>query len=261
MKRWEPTYATYLNETVGKALNISFEAVPMNFAETFDLVGSKAIDFIYTNPSAFSCVESEYGVAPIVSLRNFRKGFTLNQFGGTIFTRSNRTDINTIHDLRDKIVEAVSITGLGACQMQWRLMIEKGINFLVDPAQVVFAFNQKKIVRDVIAGNADVGFVRTDMAEGMDSAGEINISDIKVIEPIDLGDFPFPSSTILYPEWCLGALPHTSTEVSTAVAQALMQLNSTHYAAKAGSYSTWDAPLSYMPLRDMQQALVIASAG
>ena len=59
-------------------------------------------------------------------------------------------------------------------------MIEKGINFLVDPAQVVFAFNQKKIVRDVIAGNADVGFVRTDMAEGMDSAGEINISDIKV---------------------------------------------------------------------------------
>ena len=81
-------------------------------------VGSKAIDFIYTNPSAFSCVESEYGVAPIVSLRNFRKGFTLNQFGGTIFTRSNRTDINTIHDLRDKIVEAVSITGLGACQMQ-----------------------------------------------------------------------------------------------------------------------------------------------
>ena len=79
------------------------------------------------------------------------------------------------------------------------------------------------------------------------------VSRPQVIEPIDLGDFPFPSSTILYPEWCLGALPHTSTEVSTAVAQALMQLNSTHYAAKAGSYSTWDAPLSYMPLRDMQQ--------
>ena len=43
MKRWEPTYATYLNETVGKALNISFEAVPMNFAETFDLVRLHAI--------------------------------------------------------------------------------------------------------------------------------------------------------------------------------------------------------------------------
>ena len=180
MTRFSPTFATYLNETVGARYNITFEAVPMNFEDTFDFVENRKIDFIYTNPSAFSCVESEFGVAPIVSLRNFRLGHTLNQFGGTIFTRAERGDINSIYDLKDKIVEAVSITGLGACQMQWRLMTEKGMNFLMDPAQIIFAFNQKTIVKDVLSGRADVGFVRTDLAEGLQAQGKIDLADIKV---------------------------------------------------------------------------------
>lgn len=36
-------------------------------------------------------------------------------------------------------MEAVSITGLGACQMQWRLMVDKGMNLLTDPKQVSVA--------------------------------------------------------------------------------------------------------------------------
>ena len=54
-------------------------------------------------PSAFSCVESEFGVASIVSLRNFRLGNQLNQFGGIIFTAAHRTDINSIYDLKGKV--------------------------------------------------------------------------------------------------------------------------------------------------------------
>ena len=78
---------------------------------------------------------------------------------------------------------------------------------------------------------------------------------LQVIDPLDIPSFPFQTSTILYPEWCLGALPHVNHQVAKAVAEALMQLNSTHYAAEAGTYSTWDPPLSYMPLREMQEKL------
>ena len=35
----------------------------------------------------------------------------------------------------------------------------------------------------------------------------------------------------------------------------MMLINNTHPAAVAGTYSTWQAPISYMPLRDMQEDL------
>ena len=57
-----------------------------------------------------------------------------------------------------------------------------------------FAYNQKKIVKDVISGAVDIGFVRTDLYETMELNGEIESGLIKVLEPKDLGPnstFPF----------------------------------------------------------------------
>ena len=262
ISRFGPTFSDFLTNEVGPCFDppLTFEAVPLNFSSTFTLVENKGVDFIYTNPSAFSCLDSEFRVSAILTLRNFRQGNELTQFGGIVFTRSNNTDITRLEDLRGKIVEAVSISGLGAAQMQWKLMTEKGLSLMTDPAQVRFAFNQKKIVHDVRRGAADVGFVRTDMIEGMDANGETNISWFKVIDKINatLGDgtpFPFQTSTELYPEWSLGALAHADWKVVEEVSKAMMLINNTHPAAVAGTYSTWQAPISYMPLRDMQEDL------
>jgi len=287
-----------------------------------------------------------------VTLRNLRQGKALNEFGSIIFTRKDRDDINTIADLKGKTISAVSITGLGACQMQWRQMIEKGMEFLLDPKMVIFTKNQRKSVADVVAGIADVGFVRTDMAESMHNTTfslglheglggtPVSMDDIKVIEPLnpavynsraagakagtpsstELGGFPFPTSTILYPEWSIGALDHVPSPINKAVADALLALEGTwrtdegwteaqkvafinqnpgcsvttstldattglpgsppappagfvpgptnyssggidyrcYYALNAitkGGYVTWDPPVSYMSLREMQEGL------
>jgi hypothetical protein len=53
--------------------------------------------------------------------------------------------------------------------------------------------------------------VRTDLAEGMHARGEINISDIRLINLQDDPGFPFPYSTKLAaPEWPVSALRHVS---------------------------------------------------
>lgn len=46
---------------------------------------------------------------------------------------------------QDKIVEGVSITGLGAFQLQWGLVQDAGLNLMADPAEVRLAYNQKKV--------------------------------------------------------------------------------------------------------------------
>ncbi|CAN0360388.1 unnamed protein product [Ectocarpus sp. 6 AP-2014] len=104
---------------------------------------------------------------------------------------------------------------------------------MVDTDEVRFANNQKKlrctIVYDVINGNIDVGFVRTDMVQLMDAA-----------------------TTDLVPEWPLQAFPHVPSDLVKEVVRALMLINETHEAAVSGGYSTWDMPLSYADLRTLQ---------
>ena len=84
----------------------------------------------------------------------------------------------------------------------------------------------------VLNGQFDVGFVRTDQIERTrDSTGTlIDPTRLKIIEPLSgLEDvpgqsFPFESSTILYPEWNVGALSHVPDDVAAEVQHALMQL-------------------------------------
>jgi hypothetical protein len=45
--------------------------------------------------------------------------------------------------------------------MQWRELQLHGLEFLMDPKEVRFAKGQKKIVKDVCSGAADIGFVRS----------------------------------------------------------------------------------------------------
>lgn len=52
-------------------------------------------------------------------------------------------------DLKGKIVEAVSVTGLGACQLQWHELQRNGIDFMNDPKQVCLACCPQHLPCDV----------------------------------------------------------------------------------------------------------------
>lgn len=79
-------------------VNKTFATRFLNFTTTYTAVADKEIDFIYTNPSVYSCLENEFGVRAIVSIVQLRQTGTreripLSQFGGTFFTRSTRSDL------------------------------------------------------------------------------------------------------------------------------------------------------------------------
>ncbi|KAK3287743.1 hypothetical protein CYMTET_4760, partial [Cymbomonas tetramitiformis] len=256
--RWAPTFETYLTETVGQEFNVTFELKYLNFDTTYTAVENSEIDMIFTNPSVYACVEREYGATPIASMLNLRQGQELDRFYGTFFVRNNSAIYN-LEDIKDNIVEAVSISGLGACQLQWDELVQRGLDFLSDPKQVIFAKNQKKIVKDVLAGKADIGMVRTDMIEGMHANGEIDKSELRYLENIQEEvhpGFPFPFSThTAAPEWPIGAIPGMNRTIAKAIGLALYALTSDHYAAQAAKYSTWITPLSYLGLHKMHERL------
>jgi ABC-type phosphate/phosphonate transport system substrate-binding protein len=203
------TFSDYLTATAGQRFDppIRFEMVALDFETLFIDTSAGMVDFIYVNPSAFSCIESEfeaYSLASQVSLRKVNGvKYHLKKFGGVIAALADNDRVNTIRDIEGTIVAAASISGLGSGQLQFLEMHKAGMNYLNDPKQLVFTSNQGKVVLGLLSGEFDVGFIRTDQIETtVDADGNpVDLSLFKVIDPlpkleIDGIPFPFPSSTV-----------------------------------------------------------------
>ncbi|KAL3938895.1 MAG: hypothetical protein SGARI_001571, partial [Bacillariaceae sp.] len=133
--------------------------------------------------------------------------------------------------LKDKIIAAASISGLGSGQMQFKRMIDSGMNYLQDPKEIVFTRNQNRVVQGVVAGDFDVGFVRTDQLERSKDADGIpfDLESFKIVDAvqdltIDGQPFPFESSTELYPEWNLAAFEAVDAHVKREVQRAMLHI-------------------------------------
>ena len=234
------TFSTYLTLAAGQAFDppIAFQLRPLNFISLFgdvQIEPTPAVDFIYVNPSAYACIESEFSAHSLVSQISKRKvggnTYDLTKFGGVIAVRSDRTDIQTLADIRGKIVAAASISGLGSGQMQFRELQRAGMSYINAPRQLVFTSNQGKVVNGVLAGKFDVGFIRTDQIERTKNSDGVLVdpAELRILQPqpdlaIDGVPFPFESSTPLYPEWNLASLGHVSDEVASEVQSAMRAL-------------------------------------
>ena len=262
------TFASYLTCEMKCRFSrpVTFELVPLNFKTLFTSVprdSKQAVDFIYVNPSAYSCIESEWGASSLVSQIGYQTiggdRFEIQEFGGVIFRLKTRTDINSLQDVKNKSIGAASISGLGSGQAQFLMFVKKGLSFINDPSQVVFTSNQGKVVKAVEKGLIDVGFVRTNQIEKMEAAGvkDISMSKFEIIEKVALQsggeDYPFPITTDLYPEWNLAALPHVDWRIMKGVQEAMLKLQFPHPAAVNGNFKGWRPTLSYMMLRNMQE--------
>ena len=266
-KEHNKTWNEYLNCEVQCRFRpaIQFEMLPLDFSTLFTSIPTRQVDFVYVNPSAYSCIESEWGASSLASQKTRTvvdgTAYETSQFGGIIFTKKERADINTITDLKGKSVAAASISGLGSGQAQFLSMMRKGLSFINDPAQLVFTSNQGKVVKQVESGNVDVGFVRTNQLEKMAGAvnATIKFGDFKIIDTVaaqsEGKDYPFPITTDLYPEWNIAALTHVDAQVQQEVQAAMLRLKYPHPAAKAANILHWRTTMSYMQMRNLNTDL------
>jgi len=230
LRRWQPT-ADYLNLYVQ---GTTFVIVPLDFDEVFSTVERGDVDFVIANSGNYVEMEVRFGVSRIVTLKNLRNGVVCKYFGGVIFTRADRTDIQSIKDLSGKTFLAVDERSLGGWQMAWREIKEEGLDPYKDFASLKFGGTHDPVVYAVRDGKVDAGTVRTDLFERVASEGKIDLSQFRILNPKPkTPEFPFLRSTRLYPEWPMAKLRHTSDEVAQRVASALLNMPADSAAAKA----------------------------
>jgi hypothetical protein len=75
IRDFKPTFEFYLSEQVSRALgrNVSFRLIGVSLnAEKdniFDLVESKSVDFVYSAPNMLGCLESEFDIQLLATMR------------------------------------------------------------------------------------------------------------------------------------------------------------------------------------------------
>lgn len=253
LKKWQPT-ALYLTENIPQ---FSFKIVPLDFSDVRKAMARGEIEFLITNSGYYVEFETEFGLSRIATLKNLLNHTEKNVFGGVIFTKADRNDINKISDLDNRTFFAVDRSSFGGWQMAWRELHDQDLRPWHD-LDVSFLGTHDAVVFGVLEGKADAGTVRTDTLERMAGEGALDLSLLKIINSrADSEDFPFLLSTRLYPEWPFAKMKQTPDQLAERVVIALLGIEPDSPAAQAARIGGWTVPLDYQPVHELMQELYI----
>ncbi|MBD1388074.1 PhnD/SsuA/transferrin family substrate-binding protein [Neiella sp. HB171785] len=252
LMRWQPM-ADYLT---GQIPGYEFEVLPLDFDQVRQAVASGNVQFVLVNASIYVQLEQDYGVSRIATLKNQKSGKVFSTFGSVIFSDNRKLQLKKVKQLRNKRIAAVDKASLGGWHMALKVMMDHGIDPEHDVQSVQFKGTHDRVVQAVLAGEADVGIVRTDHLEQMASEGHIDLSVISALPPPSesLNEFPFLLSTELYPEWPFSRVAFTSDELAEKVAAALITMPQ-NGAATAANIAGWTVPYHYKPVRNLLRQL------
>ncbi len=254
LAQWTPM-ANYLSSRIP---GFHFSIAPLGFSEIDAAVGRDQVHFVVANPMVYVNLEVRHQVMRIATMRTSSLNRTTTFFGGVILTRADRSDINTLEDLRGKRFMAVDPSSFGGWLAGLDELRRAGINPGRDCANLIFAGLHSSVIQSVLNGTADAGTARTGILEQMAAEGTLDLAALKVLPPLEASEkresFPFAVSTRLYPEWALAMTRKAPEELAARVASALLGLTPQASRALNPMMAGWTVPLSYNDVQDMMKA-------
>ncbi|WP_162781875.1 PhnD/SsuA/transferrin family substrate-binding protein [Brevirhabdus pacifica] len=249
LSRWHQT-AIYLERRLGRPV----ELTALSLDGLRSALEAERLDLVLTNPGHFVDLEGPYRLAPMATLATDRPGrpATGNRFGSVIFTRATDDAPRSLSDLKGRTMAAVSPSAFGGYLIAYHTLRRNGIDPERDLENIVYmGFPQSGIVHAVIDGEVDAGTVRTGIIEDMVASGQIAGDEIRLLNALRIPGFDPMVSTMLFPEWGIGAAPRLDPETRKRVTVALLELPLHHRAAVAGNYGGWHTPMPDSLVREV----------
>ena len=253
--RWQPT-ANYLNASLPQQ---RFEFVPLNYDELNAAVKADDVDFVLTNPEHYVVLRNVFRLSPVLTLNALINKKASSTFGGVIFTRKESTDILQLGDVKGRRVAAVGLYSLGGFLAAADVFRQQHVDLRSsDVRSLTFTGTpHSKVVLEVMAGNSDVGIVRTGVLEQMAERGKLDLSKVRVLNEQPQSLYPQRLSTDLFAEWPVAAMPKTPPELIKAVALALLNIPHDSSYAHAGNYYGFYPPANYAPVEELMRRLKV----
>lgn len=226
---------------------------PLNRDEMERSLALNRLDILSTSPSHYEIIRNHNLLTRVIATtQQIEKGIKTEQLGGVIFTTPSRVSIDTLNDLKDKSIALMDRKSLGAYQAQAYECLQHGLD-ITRQSRLIFYTNQNAIVKGVLSGKADVGFVSTGVLESMLHEGSIKLDQFRVLNPQKMEYFPYHLSTRLYPEWPIALMPHINEKLAKRLSVLLLtyQADPNRHSSIAG----FSLPQNYQPITELAKTL------
>lgn len=146
-----------------------------------------------------------------------------NRSEGSLFiVKANRSDINSIADLKDKRAAAGRPTAFGMYLAGMGEIAADGYDPKTFRSTQFYGLNRDQIIKDVLDGKVDVGILRACYLEDAVNRKVVTTDQLKFINLKNDPDHICLHSTRLYPNWSFGSNPSVPPAVLSAVAAGLI---------------------------------------
>lgn len=246
---WQP-FVDYLGEGLQREVRLRV----LDSAEMRDALARHELDLVLTNPTHLIELRASNPLSGAIATQLTRAGDrVLRSFGGVILARRDTPGLRTLADLAGKRIATTGANFLATYPAQAMALKEAG----VDPGSLrlsLFGQDQDSVIDALLAGAVDAAFVRTGLLEQLTREGR-DLSMLTVLDSRTLPDFPYQSSTRLYPEWPLVALAHADEQVVRKVAALVLALPADHPAAHAAGIGGFTIPADYSGVEQLVREL------
>jgi signal transduction histidine kinase/ABC-type amino acid transport substrate-binding protein/ActR/RegA family two-component response regulator len=252
-KRWQPL-VDYLNQS-GR-FKQRFELEAYTYPELEEAIKSKHVDVVLTQPAHYILMAYREGLySPLATLVERERDKPLAAFGGVIFKLAIRTDIRSLSDLKGKRIASSSKESLGAYLVQAYELQKLGIDVPRNDQIIETGMPHDKAVDAVLNGQADAGFVRTGVLEGMAKEGRGDLDKLAILRADGIPDYPLQLSTHLYPQWALAAMPWADAALGRELAGAVLSLPQGGKVARSVNIEGFTIPGNYKSVEELMRAL------
>ena len=249
-ERYQPL-ADYLSRELG---GVEVRLRVLDQEEIEQALARNELDLVFTNPSHYVLIRTQFNLTgALATLISQENGVATSQLGGLIITRDDKA-VARIADLRGRRIAVPGMKYLGGFQTQAYELMQAGLSVPGD-AEFIIVGSHDAVVRSVLAGEADAGFIRSGLLEQLQTEGKLDIGRLEIVNVQQYPGFPYTVSTRLYPEWAFVALPHVDSRKVRRIASSLMLLEADHPVTKAAGIAGFAPPADYLPVENVMRAL------
>lgn len=252
MLRWQPL-GDYLEH---RLVATKVRVLPLSQSEIDVAVRRNELDLLLTNPAHFIRLRQSYPLSgALATLVEEEDGVVTPVLGGVIFVRADHAEPADLQALRGKRIAALSGEHLGGYLAQVSELFRAGLKVPGDVSLLTPSQYHDDIVTAVLSGEADGGFIRTGILESMVAEGRLAWGQVRVLNSQALPGYPFVTSTRLYPEWAVVALPHLKPRLVGQIAASLLSIEPDDRVARAAGIHGFAIPADYLPVEELMREL------
>lgn len=251
----------YLKKTLP---NISFRTVDIAAYKASGDVFRTRPDFVIAPSDVFSMLGSSMSVHPLAVRKSSFATDANRSLGSAVVTLKTRTDIQTVADLKGKVISASLPDSLGGWLAFAGELAAEGHDPESFFLRVDFETYQiPEVVGSVLTGRSDAGVLSTCQLETAQERGLIEAGKLKVLNARSTPGFSCAHSTDLYPDQVFGSVnENLSPDILKQISIALLQMPeqaSAEGAAKDSTSFSWQVVGRFDTISKLHRTLKIGT--